>query len=107
MWPLPRTPSASVNRFRACGMLWVQTADSAHGAGVLEGVGVCLTRVTCLDGRCRSALLASSISKLRALPMLDGWLGQSPAGFVPGMLRIGRTLTPADAVLRVTGSTPA
>jgi hypothetical protein len=74
---------------------------------MLEGVGVCLTRVTCLDGRCRSALLASSISKLRALPMLDGWLGQLPAGFVPGMLRIGRTLAPADAVPRRQATTPA
>ena len=31
--------------------------------------------------------------------MLDGWPGQSPAGFVPRMLRIGRTLTLAEAVL--------
>jgi hypothetical protein len=39
--------------------------------------------------------------------MLDGWLGQLPAGFVPGMLRIGRTLAPADAVPRRQATTPA
>jgi hypothetical protein len=63
-----------------------------------------LTRVA-LGRRCGSALLASAI-EVRLPRMLDGPFGQSPAGFVPSMLRIGRT-SPAEAVLRATGTTPA
>jgi hypothetical protein len=47
------------------------------------------TRVA-LGLRCGSALLASAI-EVRLPRMLDGPFGQSPAGFVPSMLRIGRT----------------